>query len=156
MSDEPIEDISVDDVDDMSASDLEKVTTEQDTTAQQPEYWVDYQLDHHGIIYCWRNNRKQILLGIEESIAPHTDAYDIVLLTAEAEFIVSVGEFDTETDALRQALLIQKQYPEGEIPEVNDWQDAQENPPQTETEAFEEASEESGLLGNLKNVLYRK
>lgn len=95
------------------------------TPPSELEYWVDYSLNHHGILYAWRNNLKQVLLAIEDSIAQSDefDDYDIVLLSPAGEFITSLESVDSEEEALKTALLYQQEYPKGNFPELEDYRD---------------------------------
>lgn len=160
----PDEDIP-EDVDDIS--DLEDI----DGVEVEREYWTDYTLQHHGIIFCWRNNLKQVLLAVEESIAGenHSENYDVVLLSASGDYITQLETVENEEDALREALNLQQKYPQGNFPEL---EEESENPdgfvPLTESgaektkseredgdellEEFGEEDNEESLLSKIRSI----
>lgn len=90
------------------------------------EYWVDYSHSHHGIVFAWRNNRKQILLAVEETISPTQEktGYDIVLMTADGGYIGALESVEDEEEALKTALEYQNEYPKGEFPMANKYEEA--------------------------------
>lgn len=150
MSDSDIpEDVS-------SVEDLEGI----DGVEVEREYWADYTHQHHGILFCWRNNLKQVLLAVEESIAgeTHSDDYDIVLLTASGDFITCLDTVETEEEALKQALLYQQKYPQGNFPELEDrdTDKSDEFVPLTKTGAEQTKSESEEVEGTTKRGLIEK
>lgn len=139
------------------------------------EYWVDYSHSHHGIVFAWRNNKKQILIGVEETISPTQEktGYDIVLMTADGEYIGALESVEDEEEALKTALEYQNEYPQGDFPMVNKYQEATdedgnvkrgwmiEDNPLYEDSSTEESTAESssshldeeGVLGRLRSLL---
>lgn len=121
----------------------------------ESEYWTDYNTAHHGIIYCWRNNFQHILLGVEESIAPHKDAYELIILDENGNFIANINDYESEEDAVRQALELQQSYPKGKIPEYIEKTDDVDKSVTDEPEETEQPTHTEESLSLRQRILKR-
>lgn len=114
----------------------------------ESDYWVDYNLGHHGIEYCWQNNHSQVLLAVENSISQiHANDFDVILLSPDGEYLGRVDSCENRPDALQVALELQDEYPKGQFPQIQDDEDAD-----TTTESTTSSNGAIGIIERIRSL----